>query len=370
MSNAVHGKPAIDLMRHPKLARDERSHTSTLNRILVRIAREALQGADVESIMQGICDCIVAELPVPIASVILLDEDASTFVHEVYAGELDMDPGAIAAGWSVSRGIAGRCVRSGQPLLVLDVDNDPDYVLANTAVRAEYVVPIRHGQRLHGVLNIEATHASFFDVQAREVFDAIADLVAGAIHFARLAEDLTSANRKLEQMSMSDGLTGIANRRCFNLRLQADWKRMADAGKPLALVLADADAFKLLNDARGHLHGDECLRTLARVCAGVVTSEEMLLARFGGEELVLLLPGHDLAAAVEVARRMRAAVEAAQMPHPNSAVSPYVTISAGVAALVPDPGKPAEILIEMADNALYSAKLAGRNRVETYKTRD
>ncbi|MGV8942889.1 sensor domain-containing diguanylate cyclase [Thermomonas sp.] len=369
MSNAIQGKPAVDRSRHAGFGTAERDHTSTLNRILVRIARDALQAADLQSIMQGICDCIVAELPVPIASVILLDEGATTFVHEVYAGELDMDPHAIAAGWSVSRGAAGRCVRSGRPLLVVDVDNDPDYVPANTAVRAEYVVPIRHGQRIHGVLNIEAAHASFFDTQACAVFDAIADLVAAAIHFARLAEDLTAANRKLEQMSMSDGLTGIANRRCFNQRMKADWTRMANAGTPLALVLADADAFKLLNDALGHLHGDECLCTLARLCERVVTSDEMLLARFGGEEFVLLLPGHDLAAAVDVARQMHAAVEAARLPHPNSPVSPYVTISLGVAAVIPDVSTPAETLIEMADNALYSAKLAGRNRVEAYQPR-
>lgn len=369
MSDAVQDKPTIDQIRQRWFRPEEDGRASTLNRILVRIARDALQAADVQSIMQGICDCIVAELPVPIASVILLDEYATTFVHEVYAGELDMDPRAIAAGWSVTRGAAGRCARTGRPVLIVDVDNDPDYVPANTAVRAEYVVPIRHGQRLHGVLNIESTHASFFDAQARAVFDAIAHLVAAAIHFARLAEELTSANRKLERMSMSDGLTGIANRRCFTQRLQADWNRMADEGKPLALILADADYFKLLNDAHGHLHGDECLRTLARVCEGFTTNDDALLARFGGEELVLLLPAQDLAAAVKVAGQMRAAVEAARMPHPNSSVSPYVTISIGVAALIPDASRPAETLIEMADRALYSAKLLGRNRVEAYETR-
>ena len=367
MSNAVPDTPHPDVIRHPWFGPAARGYTSTLNRILVRIARDALQGADVESIMQGICDCIVAELPVPIASVILLDEDATIFVHEVYAGQLDMDPGAIAVGWPVTRGAAGRCVRSGRAVLIVDVDNDPDYVPGNGAVRAEYVVPIRHGARMHGVLNIEATHASFFDVQAVAVFDAIAQLVAAAIHFARLAEELTTANRKLEQMSMSDGLTGIANRRCFNQRLQADWSRMAAAGMPLALVLADVDSFKALNDACGHLHGDDCLCALARVCEGFVGSAEILLARFGGEELVLLLPGLDLAAAVVVAEQLRTAVEAARMPHPNSAAGPWVTISVGVAAVVPDAAKPAETLVEMADDALYSAKLAGRNRVAIYE---
>ncbi len=365
MSDPITAKPAIEPIRRQWLGTEARGHTSTLNRILVRIARDALQGADVESILQGICDCIVAELPVPVASVILLDEEAATFVHEVYAGDLAMDPDAIADGWPVTRGGAGRCARSGQPQLIVDVDNDPDYVPGNAAVRAEYLVPIRHGQRLHGVLNIEATHASFFDAQARAVFDAIAQLVAAAIHFARLAEELTLANRKLEQMSTSDGLTGIANRRCFDERLQADWARQASRGESLALLLVDADAFKPLNDACGHLFGDECLRELARICEGFVESDHDLVARFGGEELVLLLPGRSLDEASAVAERLRAAVEAKAMPHPASPVAAHVTISIGVSTLVPDPAQPAEILIAMADRALYTAKQQGRNRVRS-----
>ena len=93
------------------------------------------------------------------------------------------------------------------------MDADPDYVAGNDGVCSEYLVPIRHGARLHGVLNIESTRRDFFDAEALAVFDAVADLVAAAIHFARIADELQQANRKLERLSMIDGLTGIANRR-------------------------------------------------------------------------------------------------------------------------------------------------------------
>lgn len=344
-------------------AQDRLARRVTLTRLLGRISREALQGESLGPILQGICDCLVAELPVPIASIILLDEDATHFVDEVWSGELVLEPQPIATGWPVTRGAAGRCARLGRPQLIVDVEADPDYVVGNPGVRSEYLVPIRHGERLHGVLNIECTRTDFFDAEACAVFDAVADLVAGAIHFARMADELVLANRKLERLSMSDGLTGIANRRCFDQRLYDDWMRLAAEGGPLALLIVDADAFKPLNDALGHLHGDECLRELAWICERSTTSEHDLVARFGGEELVLLLPGCELAEAMMVGESLRAAVEAAAMPHPDSPVAPHVTVSVGVAALRPSPAAPPEMLIAAADRALYLAKRNGRNCV-------
>jgi diguanylate cyclase (GGDEF)-like protein len=344
-------------------AQDTLARRATLMRLLGRISREALQGESLGPILQGICECLVAELPVPIASIILLDEDATHFVDEVWSGELVLVPQPIATGWPVTRGAAGRCVRLGQPQLIPDVDVDPDYVAGNPDVRSEYLVPIRHRERMHGVLNIECTRSDFFDAEACAVFDAVADLVAGAIHFARMADELVLANRKLERLSMSDGLTGIANRRSFDQRLHDDWMRMAAEGRPLALVLADADAFKPLNDALGHLHGDECLRELAWICERSATSEHDLAARFGGEELVLLLPGRELAEAMRVGESLRAAVEAAAMPHPASPVAAIVTVSVGVASLRPSSASPPEMLVAAADRALYLAKKSGRNRV-------
>lgn len=362
MSMTDADNPATETPALPWEAQDATARRATLTRILVRIAREALQGDDLESLLQGICDCLVAELPAPIASIILLDEQATHFVREVWAGELVLDPQPIATGWPVTRGAAGRCARLGVAQLVRDVDVDPDYVAGNPEVRAEYLVPIRHRERMHGVLNIECTRAEFLDADACAMFDAVADMVAGAIHFVRIADELTEANRKLERLSMIDGLTGIANRRRFDQQLAADWARLTRERKPLSLLIVDADSFKPLNDALGHLHGDECLRALARLCERFAGADD-LVARFGGEELVLLLPGRELADACALAESLRIAVVDAAMPHPASSVAPVVTVSVGVSACVPDATLPPETLVAAADRALYAAKQGGRNRV-------
>ncbi len=203
----------------PWEAQDAPARQATLTRILIRISREALQGSSLDLVMQGICDCLVAELPVAVVSVLLLDDDNTRFIHEVCAGEFTRSPLAVSGEWPVTVGAAGRCVRLGRPHLIPDTETDPDYVPGNATARSEYLVPIRHGHRLHGVLNLESARKDFFGPEACAVFDAVADLVAGAIHFARMADQLTEANSTLERLSMFDALTGIANRRQFDTRL-------------------------------------------------------------------------------------------------------------------------------------------------------
>jgi diguanylate cyclase (GGDEF)-like protein len=331
--------------------------------ILAQVSREALQEEGLDAVLQRICDFLVRSLPVAIASIILLDEGATQFVQEVWAGELDLSPPALATGWPVTMGAAGRCARLGRPQLIVDVASDPDYVPGNAAVRSEYLVPIRHRNRLHGVLNIESTRDDFFDPAMREVFDAIADQVAGAIHLARMAAELEAANRKLEALSMLDGLTGIGNRRSFDRHLAEEWARSALERKPLALLLVDADHFKALNDALGHLHGDGCLRGLAGLCQRFCDAHGGLAARFGGEEIVMLLPGRDLAEAHALAEQLRIRVADAALPHPASPVASCITVSIGVSAMQPEAGGLPERLLAAADRALYAAKAGGRNRV-------
>lgn len=362
MDQAAADKQAGESTPVPWEGRDAITRSSVLNRILVRIAREALQGDNLDALMRGICGCLVAELPVAIASVILLDDAGTHFVNEVYAGEFTLSPLPSEGAWPVSLGCAGRCARTGVAQLVDDVDRDPDYVPGNASVCSEYLVPIRHRQRMHGVLNLESTQADFFDVEVCRVFDAVADLVAGAIHFARMADALQVANGKLEQLSMIDGLTGIANRRHFDAELQRQWQQLGEARQPLALLMIDVDAFKALNDACGHLYGDECLRELASLCERHVDAGG-LAARFGGEELVLLLPGGDREAAMATAEALRACIEQLRRTHPASPVGPHLTVSIGVASGIPDLAGGPEQLLAAADRALYVAKAQGRNRV-------
>lgn len=174
--------------------------------------------------------------------------------------------------------------------------------------------------------------------------------------------DLQIANEKLERMALSDGLTGIANRRFFDQTLQTEWSRNSRSGQPLALLMIDIDHFKLYNDHYGHVGGDECLRRVAQVLAGCSRRASDLVCRYGGEEFAILLPGADLASASAVAQNCLDAIGREGVPHATSLVGPCLTLSIGVATAEADGSQAAVTLVERADAALYQAKLLGRAR--------
>jgi diguanylate cyclase (GGDEF)-like protein len=174
---------------------------------------------------------------------------------------------------------------------------------------------------------------------------------------------LEEANAKLERLSFLDGLTNIANRRRFDEFLDAEWRRCLRSGQPLSLVLADIDFFKAYNDTYGHEAGDEILKKVAGALAATVSRPADLVARYGGEEFVVVLPVTDESGAQYLAERLRSAVEALGIPHAKSAAGAHVTLSVGVATVVPARETSAASLVETADGALYTAKRGGRNRV-------
>ena len=168
--------------------------------------------------------------------------------------------------------------------------------------------------------------------------------------------------RQLEQLSVTDPLTGLANRRRFDDTLAAEWARAQRSGRPIGLVMLDIDHFKRYNDHYGHIGGDACLRRVAAALAGVVCDGTALAARYGGEEFALILPDADSAAVFDLAQRACNAVAALHEPH-AAAEGGCVTISAGIASMPPSADAAAEQLVALADIALYEAKRAGRNRV-------
>jgi diguanylate cyclase (GGDEF)-like protein len=179
---------------------------------------------------------------------------------------------------------------------------------------------------------------------------------------------LQEARDRLEEISLQDGLTSIANRRNFDLALKQEWHRAARNGQPLALLLIDLDSFKNLNDTRGHRAGDRALTDVACALRGVAARSGDMVARYGGEEFAVILPDTPIEAALAMAERMRAAVHALHIANETS-LGLWITASVGVAvaditaadiSLVDAP----ELLIDAADLALYKAKQWGRNRVE------
>ena len=177
--------------------------------------------------------------------------------------------------------------------------------------------------------------------------------------------DLSEANRKLQQLSEIDELTGIANRRKFDLELDVEWRRAIREKQPLALLMLDIDHFKGYNDLHGHQEGDRCLQLVAEVLHTLMQRAGDLVARYGGEEFVAILPGLTLQSAADVAEKIRLAVEHMRMPHPGNMPAAVVTISIGVAAMLPDQDVRPSVLLHRADENLYLAKSKGRNRVVT-----
>ena len=176
--------------------------------------------------------------------------------------------------------------------------------------------------------------------------------------------ELEDANRRLQALSATDGLTGLANRRKFDQEWEQEWSRAVRQGLALAVAMVDVDQFKAYNDHYGHPSGDVCLKLIAQTLGHTVQRSGELAARYGGEEFVVILPGLDAAEAAAVMERVRESVQALGLPHARAAVAGVVTISAGVAACLPKPGDDAALLLQAADAALYRAKTSGRNRVE------
>jgi diguanylate cyclase (GGDEF)-like protein/PAS domain S-box-containing protein len=176
--------------------------------------------------------------------------------------------------------------------------------------------------------------------------------------------DLQRANDQLARLTLTDGLTGVGNRRLFDQKLAAEWLRCARQPQPLSLLLVDIDHFKLYNDHYGHQGGDEVLKRVAAILAHSVQRSGEIVARYGGEEFAILLPGSGPSAAAAVARACLAQLSEARIAHAASPVSPWLTLSIGIASAVPDATEAPESLVAAADGALYSAKRRGRSRVE------
>lgn len=183
-----------------------------------------------------------------------------------------------------------------------------------------------------------------------------------------LAHKYALANQELAVLSRTDDLTRIANKRHLDETLKREWHRCARTHAPLSVLMLDIDHFKLYNDRYGHLAGDTCIRQVAEAMRGSIREHCDFVARFGGEEFTVVMPGTDLATAQAIAERIRVSIESLQVPHAG-AQRGYLTVSIGVAS-TEQPVAREEALVGNADVALYKAKHLGRNRVEAFTAED
>jgi len=178
----------------------------------------------------------------------------------------------------------------------------------------------------------------------------------------KLTDQLNAANQELQRLSMTDGLTGIANRRLFDELLVREWRRCERLDKPMSIVMVDVDYFKKYNDRYGHQAGDDCLKAVAKEVGRAAPRASDLAARYGGEEFAMILGETDEDGARWVANRIRQHVSAMKVAHEDSPHQ-FVTVSCGVSSIVPAEELAVERLVKSADNALYLAKKQGRDSV-------
>ena len=198
------------------------------------------------------------------------------------------------------------------------------------------------------------------EVQQRANKDLELKVLERTNELQRAMRNLELANKELSNLSLTDPLTKVYNRRYFDQILESEYKRGSRTGDPVTVAIVDIDHFKYVNDTYGHLIGDECLRMVAVTLGQQVSRETDLLARYGGEEFVFILPATSQEKGMIVADRARTAVEDIKFIHKGNRIP--ISVSIGVAGWVPKPGETADRLVKAADKAMYEAKEKGRNR--------
>ena len=266
--------------------------------------------------------------------------------------------------------------KQGYIQVINDLNNgEIDYCLQKMGIlqiKAMLIIPILEFQRnqvdnvqlLWGLLSVHHCRSTR-EWQQWEIdfLQHLANQIAIAIQQSELYQQLEIANQKLQLLATTDGLTNLANRRQFDLILQEEWQRLARQQEPLSLIICDIDFFKLYNDNYGHVVGDNCLKEIASTIAKAVNRPADLVARYGGEEFAIILPNTEISGARKVAQNIHHAVTSLKIPHERSPVNKYVTLSLGIASVIPSNSQSCITLIQLADRALYQAKHQGRNRI-------
>ncbi len=219
-----------------------------------------------------------------------------------------------------------------------------------------FSLAVQGSSGLLGMIDIIGVNQPRYLPLYKKMADRIANICGLAIENARYY-------KTIKDLSATDGLTGVANRRKLEEHLDHEWRRLLREGKPLAMMMCDIDYFKHYNDLYGHQAGDDCLKAVAAVLANHSQRSGDLAARYGGEEFTLVLPAVDKAGAAQLAEIIRQDIEALNIKHDGSPVSGYVTLSIGVCCRVPVVEITVDKMVAAADKALYDAKAGGRNRV-------
>jgi len=321
-----------------------------------------------ETLLQMILDKSAELLKAEQGSLMMLDQETDALLLEATKGihrELSQErPGKI----SIRRGegIAGRVAEHGEPILVKNLESDPRIKQKNREhykTRSFVSVPLKIADRVIGVLNLsDKTTGEVFDEEDLKFIQSV------ATHAAIVLErnDFYNKSEELKKLTITDSLTGLLNRRYLLERLKDELARSARHVHPLSLLMLDLDGFKDCNDTLGHLFGDKILKDVAETLLKTVRTMD-IVARYGGDEFMVILPETREAGAVDIAERLRISVRKETTHHPEAAVPEPCALTASVGIVCyPEHGDTVELLLENVDKALYRAKNKGKNRVEVF----
>ena len=268
-------------------------------------------------------------------------------------------------------------LESGQPRIIDDLadylaahpDSQTTRRMMDEGIKSSMICPLRVGDQAEGFLLLASAQAGAYRDAHVDFLKQLGSQLALAVSKSRLYDELLAAKGELERrndqlaaLARRDELTGIANRRAFEQSLDADWSAAVKSRALLSLLMIDVDHFKAFNDALGHQAGDECLRRIANALCEVVEAEASAVARVGGEEFSVVLPGGNAARTLELGWQLCERVAELSIRHPAAGELDYVTISVGAATMEASMDRSRGELMRLADQALYAAKAGGRNR--------
>lgn len=232
----------------------------------------------------------------------------------------------------------------------------------NSKMFESMVKVVETGEPMTGDFHYQSHNGGkWYHFIAVKLADGLAITVRDITERKQMELKLYEMNQQLDILANLDGLTQVANRRCFDNFFAKKWQECTQQKQSLSLILLDVDYFKRFNDTYGHQSGDDCLIQIAKAIQSSVPSFECLVARYGGEEFVVVLPQINLDQATEIGKLICSKIQQLQIPHSGSKVNEYVTLSLGITSMIPSENCPPEPLIKCADKALYEAKQQGRN---------
>lgn len=335
-----------------------------LNQILDTM-RESLEP---EVVLHQTAEAVLTAFKSSRALVVLCHEEDEFFVHQVEACAPGIAPVPLRKLPLQGNPHALAVMGNVDPVAVDYVETDPLMAPMRSQaiaceIQAMLAIAIRYEGKPQGMLCVQECKAPrHWTEDDKVLLREVADQLAVALRQAELYQQVCTANQALEQLANLDGLTQVANRRRFDDYLNQVWRQQQRDQQPLSLILCDVDYFKRYNDCWGHLRGDDCLKQMVNLLTQTINRPSDLVARYGGEEFALVLPNTSQAGANHLAAQVQQAIAAAAIPHPDSPLGSYLTISLGVASMVPSPDYEPTRLITHADAALYLAKEQGRNR--------